>query len=166
MYVLSSVDKKEFLDTFKSIRTPSRYVSTLYTKISDGKLRGLKSHDYHILMQQILPVCLRNLGNKQVVSAIMRINRVFQRLCLKVNNPAQKAQFMEDAAETLSTLEREFPPSFFDIMVHLTLHLVEELFVCGPAHTLWMYPYERYFKGLKGFVRNLAKPEGSITQGY
>ena len=73
---------------------------------------------------------------------------------------------MEDVAETLSILEREFPPSFFDIMVHLTLHLVEELFVCGPMHTRWMYPYERYFKGLKGFVRNLAKPEGSITQGY
>ena len=85
---------------------------------------------------------------------------------MKVVNPAQKAQYMEDVAETLSTLEREFPPSFFDIMVHLMLHLVEELFVCAPMHTHWMYPYERYFKGLKGFVRNLAKPEGSITQGY
>jgi len=29
-----------------------------------------------------------------------------------------------------------------------------------------MYPYERYFKALKGYVRNLAKPEGSIAQGY
>lgn len=30
----------------------------------------------------------------------------------------------------------------------------------------WMYPFERYFKSVKGFVRNLAKPEGSIAQGY
>lgn len=51
-------------------------------------------------------------------------------------------------------------------MVHLTVHLVEELHVCGPIQTRWMYPYERYFKGLKGFVRNLAKPEGIIAQGY
>jgi hypothetical protein len=29
-----------------------------------------------------------------------------------------------------------------------------------------MYPYERYFKGLKTFVRNLAKPKGSMAQGY
>jgi len=29
-----------------------------------------------------------------------------------------------------------------------------------------MYPYERYFKTLKGFVRNLAKSEGSIAEGY
>ena len=35
-----------------------------------------------------------------------------------------------------------------------------------PIHTQWMYPYECYFKTLKGYVRNLAKPEGSIAQGY
>ena len=58
------------------------------------------------------------------------------------------------------------PPSFFDIMSHLPNHLVEELFICGPVHTRWMYPYERYFKTLKGYVRNLVKPEGSIAQGY
>ena len=165
-YVLSKEDRKEFLETLRSIRTPSRYVSALYTKITDGKLRALKSHDYHVLLQQILPVCLRNVGDKGVVGAIMRLSRVFQRLCLKVINPETRIQLMEDVAETVATLEREFPPSFFDIMVHLTLHLVEELYLCGPVHTRWMYPFERYFKGLKGFVRNLAKPEGSVTQGY
>ena len=55
---------------------------------------------------------------------------------------------------------------FFYIMSHLPNHLVQELFICGPVHTRWMYPFERYFKTLKGFVRNLAKPEGSIAQGY
>ena len=96
----------------------------------------------------------------------MQISRIFQRLSAKVVNPNTQDQLMEDVAETLSTMEKEFPPSFFDSMVHLTIHLVEELFICGPIHTRWMYPYERYFKGLKGFVQNLAKPEGSIAQGY
>ena len=63
-------------------------------------------------------------------------------------------------------LEKEFPPAFFDIMSHLPYHLVEQLFHCEPVHTRWMYPFERYFKTLKGYVRNLAKPEGSIAQGY
>ena len=154
------------MDTLRSIKTPSRYVSNLHARISDGKLRGLKSHDYHVLIQQILPVCLRNVDDRGVVGAIMRISRIFQRLSAKVVNPNTQEQLMEDVAETLSTMEKEFPPSFFDSMVHLTIHLVEELFICGPVHTRWMYPYERYFKGLKGFVRNLAKPEGSIAQGY
>lgn len=165
-YVLSSAEKQEFLNTLRSVRTPSRYVSALHTKISKGKLRGLKSHAYHVLLQQVLPVCLRNVGEKRVVGAIMRVSRLFQRLCLKAIHRDSKEQLMEDAPETLASLEHEFPPSFFDIMVHLTVHLVEELFICGPVHRRWMYPYERYFKGLKGFVRNLAKPKGSITQGY
>ena len=165
-YVLSAEDRREFMDTLRSIKTPSRYVSTLHTRINNGKLRGLKSHDYHILMQQVMPVCLRNVGDKRVVGAIMRVSRIFQRICAKVVNPEGRQQLLDDAAETLSTLEREFPPSFFDSMVHLTIHLVEELYICGPVQTRWMYPYERYFKGLKSFVRNLAKPEGSIAQGY
>jgi len=63
-------------------------------------------------------------------------------------------------------LKKEMPPSFFDIMSYMPNHLVEEVFLCGPMYTRWMYPYERYFKSLKGFVRNLAKLEGSIAQGY
>ena len=30
----------------------------------------------------------------------------------------------------------------------------------------WMYPMERYLKILKGYVRNRARPEASIAEGY
>ena len=30
----------------------------------------------------------------------------------------------------------------------------------------WMYLFERYLKNLKDYVRNIAKPEGSISEGY
>jgi hypothetical protein len=73
---------------------------------------------------------------------------------------------MSDVAEVLVLLEKVFPPTFFDIMVHLIVHLVEEFFLCGPIQTRWMYLYEQNLKGLKSFVRNLAKPEGSMAQGY
>jgi hypothetical protein len=39
----------------------------------------------------------------------------------------------EDCVETLCLLEKEMPPLFFDIMVHLTIHLVEELFICSQC---------------------------------
>ena len=73
---------------------------------------------------------------------------------------------LQDCAETMCMFEKEMPPAFFDVMSHLPYHLVQEVFLCGPVHTRWMYPFERYFKSVKGFVRNLAKPEGSIAQGY
>ena len=63
-------------------------------------------------------------------------------------------------------LERWFPPSFFDISVHLLVHLVDELEVVGPVATRWCYPIERFMSVLKGYVRNRAKPEGSMAMGY
>jgi hypothetical protein len=42
----------------------------------------------------------------------------------------------------MSTLKKIFPPTSFDVMIHLVIHLVEELEVCGLVHTRWMYPME------------------------
>jgi hypothetical protein len=50
---------------------------------------------------------------------------------------------MNDAAEALYLLEKAFPPNFMDIMSHLMIHLVEELYICGPVQSMWMYPIER-----------------------
>jgi hypothetical protein len=36
----------------------------------------------------------------------------------------------------------------FDVMTHLVVHLIKELDICGPIHTKWMHPIERYMKAL------------------
>ncbi len=64
------------------------------------------------------------------------------------------------------TLEKVFPLVCFDIMTHLVIHLVEELDICGPVYTRWMYRMERYMKTLKGFVQNMAHLKGSMAMGY
>ena len=66
----------------------------------------------------------------------------------------------------LSELEMYFPLSFFDIMVHLIVHLVKEIQLCGPAFLRWMYPVERYMKILKGYVKSRSRPEGCIVERY
>ncbi|XP_074359908.1 uncharacterized protein LOC141700032 [Apium graveolens] len=68
--------------------------------------------------------------------------------------------------ETLCQLEKHFPPSFFDVMIHLSIHLVREVKLCGPIFLRWMYPFERYMKAFKGYVRNPAHPEGCIAEAY
>ena len=66
----------------------------------------------------------------------------------------------------LCQLEMYFPPSFFDIMVHLIVHLVREIRICGPVFLRWMYPIERCMKIFKGYVKNPYRPEASIVERY
>nr|GFA32225.1 hypothetical protein [Tanacetum cinerariifolium] len=50
--------------------------------------------------------------------------------------------------------------------VHLVSHIITEMKACGPVYLRYMYPFERYMGILKGYVRNRARPEGSIVTGY
>lgn len=163
-YVLSPEDKQMFLDTLRGLKMPSKYCSNLYSKVSQGKLKGLKSHDLHVMLQQILPLCLRGIGDSKVVGLIVRISRLFRKICAKTVDADMEAEMMKDVTEIQCTMEKELPPPFFNITFHLPRHLVQDLFLCGPVHTRWMYPFERWMKGLKDSVRNRAKPEGSMAK--
>jgi len=81
-------------------------------------------------------------------------------------DPIDLPTLREDVAITLSMLEWEFPGAFFDVMSYLTLHIIEELDICGLVHTRWMYPIERAMKVFKGYVRNRSRLEASMAEGY
>jgi hypothetical protein len=165
-YVLTPEEFELFVKTIETLKMPSGYSSTLGKHIRGKQFGSLKSHDYHILMQQIMPLALRGLLKPRARMAVMRICKIFRRICTKVYNPADFESLQVDVAESMALLEMEFPPSFFDIMTHLPYHLVQELDLCRPVSTRWMYPIERYMKTLKGYVRNMARPEASMAEGY
>jgi hypothetical protein len=163
-YVVS--DREVFVQTLESLRMPSGYASNLGKRIRSKKYGALKSHDYHVLMQQLLPLALRGLLKPTARTAVMRMSKLFCRVCTKVYDPLEFQSLQLDVVESLALLEMEFPPSFFDIMTHPPYHIVEELDLCGPVTTRWMYPVERYMKTLKNYVRNTARPEASMAEGY
>jgi hypothetical protein len=45
-------------------------------------------------------------------------------------------------AKSMALLEIEFLSSFFNIMIHLPYHLIQELDLCGPVATRWIYSIE------------------------
>ena len=55
----------------------------------------------------------------------------FNAIFRKVIDPQQLDVLENEAAIVLCQLEMYFPPSFFDIMVHLIVHLVREIQLCG-----------------------------------
>ena len=113
-----------FVKCIEYLKTPTGYSSDLGKHLRKKNFGGLKSHDYHVLMQQILPLALRDLMQVGPRMVVMRMSKVFRRICTKVYNLAEFESLEAEVAETMSLLEMEFPPSFFDIMTHLPYHLV------------------------------------------
>jgi hypothetical protein len=173
-YVLTDKEFEVFASTIEKLKTPSGYSSELGKHIKKRNFGALKSHDYHVLLQQLMPLALRGLlkpGPRMLVMRMSKVFRrictkVFRRICTKVYNPVEFPSLVTDVAESMALLEMEFPPSCFFIMTHLPYHLVEELDLCGPVVTRWMYPIERYMKTLKNYVQNMARPEASMAEGY
>jgi hypothetical protein len=71
-----------------------------------------------------------------------------------------------DILVILCKLEKIFPPAFFDVMVHLAVHLPEEAMLRGPVQHGWMFPVERRLLTCKRYVQNTSRPEGSIAEAY
>ena len=44
----------------------------------------------------------------------------------------------------MGQIEKCFPPSFFDIMPHLMMHMVDQDRWLGPMYLHEMWPYERF----------------------
>ncbi|XP_022883541.1 uncharacterized protein LOC111400360 [Olea europaea var. sylvestris] len=93
-------------------------------------------------------------------------NKICQRVIDKNKLEKLEEDVEEDVVVILCMLERYFPPSFFDIMIHLTIHLGHEVRIGGPVQYHWMYPFERFMKILKGYVRNCSRPEDCIAEHY
>jgi hypothetical protein len=109
---------------------------------------------------------VRRILPEQVVIALVQLSNFFNALCSKELVQADLEKLSSSIRETVCRLEMIFPPSVFDIMMHLPVHLAEEAKISGPVCYRWMYPVERYLRTAKGYVRNKAYPEGSIAEGY
>ena len=72
---------------------------------------GLKSHDYHAAMQQLLPVAIRSVLPKHVIYAITRLCFFFNALCAKVVDVSKLNDLQQDIVVTLCLLEKYLPPS-------------------------------------------------------
>ncbi|XP_028062626.1 uncharacterized protein LOC114265957 [Camellia sinensis] len=141
-----------------------------------GKLSGLKSHDSHVLIQRLLPIGMRGYLNKEIGTTLFELGNFFKQLCSKTLRRSDLHKLDEQIVLILCKLEMLFPPAFFDVMVHLAIHLPREAMLGGPVQYRWMYPIEsvtltsackiRLLGRLKGFVVNKAHPEGFIAEAY
>lgn len=146
VFTLTNRGKKAFLTTLKNITVPDGYSSNISRCIDleNLKLNGmLKSHDCHILMEQLLPLAMRTALPDEVSAVLIELCSFFRQLCGKVLKVEDLDKLQNQIVLTLCHMEMLFPPSFFTVMIHLVVHLVEEAKLGGPVHYRWMYPIER-----------------------
>ncbi|CAM8913799.1 unnamed protein product [Rhodiola kirilowii] len=126
---LSKSEKSRFCGSLKGVKVPYGFSLNIANLVStkDLWLIGLKSHDCHTLIQQLLSIAIRGIMPPKVRAALKRLRVIFSSLCAKVVDPTELDRLQQQVVVTLCQLEMFFPPSLFDIMVHLTVHLVREL---------------------------------------
>ncbi|KAL3568114.1 hypothetical protein D5086_030765 [Populus alba] len=152
----------------KSLRFPDGHASNIsrLVNIEDCRLYGMKSHDCHVFMQTLIPLAFRDLLPKGIWDALTEISHFFRDICSSKMNVEHIEMLQTNIIETLCKLEMIFPPSFFDSMEHLPIHLPFEAKAGGPVQYRWMYPFERYLFNLKKKVKNKAHVEASISEAY
>jgi len=102
----------------------------------------------------------------KVADPLIRLGSFFRSICQKVIQLQDIDYLEKEEVKILCQIEMIFPPAFFDIKIHLPIHLPNEVRLGGPVQFRWMYPIERYLCRLKSYVRNKAYPKGSIAEGY
>ncbi|XP_057440968.1 uncharacterized protein LOC130732959 [Lotus japonicus] len=168
LFTMTKEQRKIFLSTLKNEKMPDGYSSNISRCIDEEKseIFGLKSHDFHIIMEHLLPLAIRNVLPDEVTAVLVEFCSFFKELCSKSLNVSDLDKLQQRIVLTLCHLEILLPPSFFTVMIHLTCHLVQEEKWGRPVHYRWMYPIERFLGHLKSLVRNRAQPEGSICEAY
>ncbi|KAL3615942.1 hypothetical protein CASFOL_040236 [Castilleja foliolosa] len=167
-YVMTTKERRDFCDFIRSVKFPDGYASNIARCVTsnDQKLSGMKSHDCHVILQHISPVGILGSVTKEVREVLTKLGHFFQNLCCKKLNKIELEKMKEDICLILCNLEKIYPPAFFDVMVHLSIHLPDEAILGGLVQFRWMYPIERFLCGLKQSVRNKARPEGSVAEAY
>ncbi|XP_066365581.1 uncharacterized protein [Miscanthus floridulus] len=79
------------------------------------------------------------LVRKDVYEVVAEIRTFFRELCSRNLRIDVVKWLKQEIPLILCKLEKIFPPAFFDVMVHLAVHLPDEALLRGPVQYGWMY---------------------------
>jgi hypothetical protein len=166
-FYLKPQQRKEVMRWMKGLKFSDGYTAGLRRSmnVTREKLIGLKSQDYHIVIERLLPVIFWGYLDDALWMVLAELNYFYRQICAK-----------EIAVEIMEKLEKEivvllckmekFPPGFFNPMQHLLIHIIYEAKVGGHVQYRWMYHIERGLGYLKPIIGNRAKVEGCIADAF
>jgi hypothetical protein len=128
------------------LKFPDHYVANIKHAVNIGtsKLNDLKSRDYHIIMERLLPIMLCGYLDTDLWEMFAELSYFYRQLCAKQVSKMMMQKFEKEIPILVCKMEKVFPPVWFNAMQHLLVHLPWEAKVGGPVQFRWMYSQESY----------------------
>lgn len=113
-YYLTRAQKRDVMKWFMEIKFPDGYAANLRRGVNTEQLKihGLKSHDYHIFMERLLPVMIRGFVNKDVWVALAELSYFYRMLCAKEIDPIQMLQLEQNIPIIICKVGETLPAEF------------------------------------------------------
>jgi hypothetical protein len=127
-------DRKQVMRWMKRLKFPNGYAARLKrcVNVKDEKIHGLKSHDYHIIMERLVPVMLHGYLDDDIWEALAKLSYFYKQLCAKEIKKDMMKKLEKEIPVLICKLEKIFPPGWFNPMQHLLVHIPYEAKVGGP----------------------------------
>ena len=113
-------------------------------QIAEMKVSGYKSHNAHFIMHYLHQVAVRKVLPKNVAMVLIRLGNYFRAICSKVIRRSDLDKTKVEIKDIECELEKNFVPSFFELMTHLPIHLVDEIKLGGPTYLRDVFYRENY----------------------
>jgi hypothetical protein len=111
LFYLTSKDKIEVMRWMKKIKFPDGYAAGLKRAVNlkTGKLTGLKSHDFHILMERIIPVMFHGYMPDAMWQAIAELSYFYRQIYAKEISKNMMEKLEKETPVLLCKLEKNIP---------------------------------------------------------
>jgi hypothetical protein len=167
-YCLKPAERKEIFRWLKKLKFPDRYASNIkpVVNVCTAKLNGLKSHDYHIIIERLMPVMFHDNFDDDLWKIFTKLSYFYRQICAKKVSKVMMQKLEKEIAVLVCKMKKIFPLGWFNAMQHLLVRLSWEAKVGRHAQFRWMYSQERELKKLRVTVRNKARVEDYIAEAF
>jgi hypothetical protein len=168
LYCLKPAKRKEILRWLKKLKFPDRYASNIKraVNVSTSKLNGLKNHDYHIIIERLMPTIFCGYFDADLWKVFTELSYFYRQICAKQVSKAMIQKLEKEIVVLICKMEKIFLSGWFNAIQHLLVHLPWETKVGRPAQFKRMYSQERELKKLRVTVRNKVRVEGCIGEAF
>jgi hypothetical protein len=69
-FAMSKSKRRAFCEVIQNVKFPDGYCRNIskFVNVAEGRIGGLKMHDCHVLMQQVMPIALRGILDEDITS--------------------------------------------------------------------------------------------------